>query len=58
MAKSQGFDFVAAERAFEALIAYCPDYSEGYNQRAFCMLLQQDHDASVTDLDRALEHAP
>ena len=27
---------------FSALIAYCPDYAEGYNQRAYAAFLNQD----------------
>ena len=48
---------IAAER-FDALVAYCPDYAEGYNQRAFAYYLQQDFDAALVDLDAALAINP
>lgn len=48
------FDFARARAAFDALIAYCPDYPEGYNQRAFVWFLQGDFAAAKKDLDRVL----
>lgn len=40
------------------LIAYCPAYAEGYNQRAFVNFLRQDYQSALTDLDRALALSP
>jgi len=51
-------DLQNAVRAFDALVAYCPDYAEGYNQRAFARYLQQDYAPALKDLDRALELSP
>lgn len=51
-------DFDAAVTAFEELIDYCPDYAEGYNQRAFIAFMRQDYVASLADLNRALERSP
>lgn len=51
-------DFAAALAEFNWLVAYCPDYAEGYNQRAFTQFLQRDYAAALPDLDRALELAP
>ncbi len=48
-------------RSFETLnqlVDYCPDYAEGYNQRAFASYLQRDFAAALVDLDRALEITP
>ena len=58
MTKRAGYDFLGAIREFDTLIAYCPDYAEGYNQRAFVHYLRQDFTAALADLDRALARAP
>ncbi|MCA8883417.1 MAG: tetratricopeptide repeat protein [Rhodobacteraceae bacterium] len=52
----QAFD--AAEGVFEQLIAYCPAYAEGYNQRAFLRYLVRDFDGALADLDAALTRDP
>lgn len=68
-AKSQGmldrglqyrsdFNLDAAEEAFNELIAYCPDYAEGYNQRAFVRFIRQDYANALTDLELALDRSP
>lgn len=58
MAKRSSYDFIGAIAEFDRLIAYCPDYAEGYNQRAFVLFLQQDYTAALEDLDRALHRSP
>ncbi len=58
MAAREAYDYPAAMEAFEALIAYCPDYAEGYNQRAFVHFLRQDYAAALPDLDAALDRQP
>ncbi|WP_339933033.1 tetratricopeptide repeat protein [Yoonia sp. 208BN28-4] len=58
MRKREGFDLAGASETLDELIAYCPDYAEGYNQRAFANFLRQDFDAALVDLDRALELLP
>ena len=58
MAARRVFDFLAAVRAFDELVAYCPDYAEGYNQRAFVRFLTQDFAAAVADLELALVRQP
>ena len=40
------------------LINYCPDYPEGYNQRAFAAFLQGDYVAALADLDIAIALQP
>lgn len=51
-------DFETAVAAFDALVAYCPDYAEGYNQRAFVNFLRRDHGAALDDLERAVALDP
>ncbi len=58
MRARESYDFLAAIDAYETLIAYCPDYAEGYNQRAFIYFLQGAFDAALVDLDKALELSP
>tara|TARA_R100000789_G_scaffold26354_2_gene29418 strand:+ start:15236 stop:15775 length:540 start_codon:yes stop_codon:yes gene_type:complete len=52
------FDFVFALERLDALVAYCPFYAEGYNQRAFVNFLREDFEAALPDLERALELNP
>lgn len=52
------FDLENATAAFDALIAYCPDYAEGYNQRAFVSFIRQDYAPALEDLDLALSLSP
>ncbi|MFQ1701634.1 tetratricopeptide repeat protein [Loktanella agnita] len=58
MRRRDVFDFLGAGDAFDRLVAYCPDYAEGYNQRAFASYLRQDYDAALIDLNRTLEIVP
>ena len=51
-------DYAGALVAFESLVAYCPHYAEGYNQRAFVHFLRQDYKAALPDLERAIELSP
>jgi len=58
MDRRAAYDFEGAVKAFDALIGYCPDYAEGYNQRAFVAFLRQDYPAALEDLERALALSP
>jgi len=58
MRQRESYDFAGAVLTFSKLIAYCPAYAEGYNQRAFARFLQQDFAAAVPDLERALALQP
>ena len=58
MAARGSYDFLRATQAFDRLIDYCPDYAEGYNQRAFVHFLREDFAAALPDLDRALALSP
>ncbi|MFD2854504.1 tetratricopeptide repeat protein [Seohaeicola zhoushanensis] len=37
---------------------YCPDYAEGYNQRAFAYYLTEKFGPALEDLDRAIALSP
>lgn len=58
MSRRGSYDFAGAEAALGALVDYCPDYAEGYNQRAFVNFLRQDYAAALPDLERALTLSP
>lgn len=51
-------DHEGAEARFTDLIERCPDYAEGYNQRAFSAYLQGRFGEALQDLDRAIERQP
>ena len=56
--RREAYDFEAAAEALDELIAYCPDYAEGYNQRAFVQFLRADYATALDDLERALDLTP
>ena len=58
MTRLRTSDFSGAIEDFDKLIAYCPSYAEGYNQRAFAHYLQHDFKAALPDLDKAIELSP
>lgn len=58
MRKRASYDFHGAIEDFDTLIAYCPDYAEGYNQRAFVNFIQRNYPVALLDLERALERSP
>jgi len=58
MTRREAHDLAGAHDAFDALVKYCPDYAEGYNQRAFVNYLRRDFAAALPDLERALELSP
>ncbi|MEM6478919.1 MAG: hypothetical protein AAF841_08990 [Pseudomonadota bacterium] len=51
-------DFGFAAQQLDALIAYCPDYAEGYNQRAFVHYLQFEFADALTLLNAAESRSP
>lgn len=51
-------DYAGSRAVLDELVAYCPDYAEGWNQRAFAAFLAQDYPAALADLDVALEIMP
>ena len=58
MTRRAAHDLTGAIKAFDALVDYCPDYAEGYNQRAFANFIRRDYAAALPDLDRALDLSP
>ncbi|WP_170607181.1 tetratricopeptide repeat protein [Ruegeria arenilitoris] len=58
MTRRNAWDLLGAIEDFDKLIAYCPSYAEGYNQRAFANYLRQNFQAALVDLDRAIELSP
>lgn len=58
MGRRASFDLLGARTVLNRLVDYCPDYAEGYNQRAFASYLAHDFAAALVDLDRALEIMP
>ncbi|MFW8593417.1 tetratricopeptide repeat protein [Cribrihabitans neustonicus] len=58
MVRRAGLDLLGALADFDALIAYCPEYAEGYNQRAFVHYLRRDFASALNDLDHALALSP
>lgn len=58
MERRKAYDYEAAEKHFDEVVALAPDYSEGYNQRAFVRFLRENFDQSLTDLEKTLELEP
>lgn len=58
MKKRSSYDYLGALQDFDRLIEYCPDYAEGYNQRAFIHYLREDYEASLKDLATTLSIIP
>lgn len=51
-------DYGASRAELSLLIDYCPEYPEGYNQRAFSAFLAGDFERSLADLDVAITLQP
>ncbi|MEW9919397.1 hypothetical protein AB2B41_07270 [Marimonas sp. MJW-29] len=58
MRRREVADYLGALEHFDRLVAYCPTYAEGYNQRAFVNFLQGAHEEALVDLDVALDLQP
>jgi tetratricopeptide (TPR) repeat protein len=58
MALREARDFDSAWRVLDELVQYCPEFVEGWNQRAFASYLKQDFGDALIDLDRAIEMMP
>ena len=58
MSRRSRYDFLGAVEVLNRLVEYCPDYAEGYNQRAFANYLTQNFEAALTDLERTLDIMP
>lgn len=51
-------DFDGALAEFSWLTGHCPEYAEGWNQRAMVHFMTGDYAAALSDLDRALALNP
>lgn len=51
-------DYLQAENVLSRLVAYCPTYSEAYNQLAFAYFLQRQDDQSLAFLEQTLALEP
>ncbi|WP_367946752.1 hypothetical protein [Roseovarius sp. EL26] len=58
MERRKAYDYKGALVALNALVDYCPDYAEGFNQRAFVNFLRQDYETALPDLERAIALSP
>ncbi len=58
MAAIRQSDLLDATDALDRLVDYCPDYAEGWNQRAFALFLAGRMEAARDDLERALAVDP
>jgi tetratricopeptide (TPR) repeat protein len=58
MQKRVEADYTGSTAILDELVAYCPKYAEGYNQRAFTKFMAQDYAAAIADIDAALAIEP
>ena len=58
IARMQRGDLLGSIETLGRLVYYCPDYAEGWNQRAFAKFLGGDYDGALDDLDRAVALSP
>lgn len=58
MSRRAMFALVDAEIILDALIEYCPNFPEGWNQRAFVRYLRDDFEGSLKDIERTLALEP
>jgi tetratricopeptide (TPR) repeat protein len=54
----EGQDLEGSRAALDDLVAYCPDYVEGYNQRAYSAFLADDYRAALADLEVVIAMKP
>lgn len=58
MQRREVYDFAGALEEFDRLAEYCPQYAEGFNQRAYIHFLTENYDEALIDLDVALSLQP
>ncbi|WP_435231312.1 tetratricopeptide repeat protein [Pseudopelagicola sp. nBUS_20] len=58
MSRRAAWDLLGAREDFDRLVKYCPEFAEGYNQRAFVNFLRKDYVAALPDLERAIVLSP
>jgi tetratricopeptide (TPR) repeat protein len=52
------YEFQGAKELLDEVVEEAPDYSEGWNQRAFIFFLQGNYEASLEDIERVLDLEP
>ena len=58
MSRRSQYALEDAEIILDSLVAYCPLYAEGWNQRAFVRYLRQNYQGSIEDIERTLTLEP
>ena len=58
MKRRDSYAFAGALEEFDRLVEYCPNYAEGFNQRAYVNFLRDNFEAALVDLDAALRLQP
>ncbi|GAB4543667.1 MAG: hypothetical protein Tsb0019_42470 [Roseibium sp.] len=58
MERRDSYDLQGAKDLLDEVVEEAPGYSEGWNQRAFILFLQGNYEASLEDIERALELEP
>ncbi|GKY87167.1 tetratricopeptide repeat protein [Sinisalibacter aestuarii] len=51
-------DYDGAMLGLDELVAYCPHWAEGWNQRAFVHFLREEYEPALADLEQALALSP
>ncbi|QDG76655.1 tetratricopeptide repeat protein [Labrenzia sp. PHM005] len=58
MQRRHVYDLEGAETILDEVVEAAPDYSEGWNQRAFIYFLQGNYEASLADIKKTLALEP
>ncbi|WP_420414339.1 tetratricopeptide repeat protein [Roseibium sp.] len=58
MQRRHVYDLEGAETILDEVVEAAPDYSEGWNQRAFIYFLQGNYEASLADIEKTLALEP
>ena len=58
LVRRNAYDFAGAFKEFDRLASYCPEFAEGFNQRAYIHFLREDYAKALPDLDIALRLNP
>lgn len=58
MERRRWYDYEGARVILNKVVEQAPDYSEGWNQRAYILFLQEKFDESLDDIEKALALEP